>query len=140
MSPIDSCKKFFGEDHWLRPRNMGPIPNGDGTVRHGPRMTLVHANARSILRMVLIADLFVAAIITAAMSVALSNLDHPELLIVHTPVSLALATFFAVLTVKAIRAERIIPVVGDRHILGMHHDWDDGADDEAIVYQQQEAA
>lgn len=136
-------RKRFGDSYWLDPDNVGPIPEGNGEYRFGPKMLKVYDNAHSLFNVVLVMD----AITLAAWTVVILGLgplalDPPKgfLVVVMTfMVVLGVITAACVfLTLFAVRAERLMVVIGygrikGKPIMGMHADWpefeEDGEED-----------
>lgn len=127
MNPIQTIMKKAGDDFWKDQTNIGPIPNGDGTFRYGPKMTVVYDNKHRLFNRILIVDAIVAAawlrMIVWVVSAPTYMGDFFITLVLNCLLLGAITIICTDLTIMGIRAKRLMIVVGNEHIKGMHDDW-----------------
>lgn len=113
----------------MTPWDVSDLSQG---ARRCPRMTAVYDNNRCLMQLVLVFDVFLAVIwlVFIASSIAAftslyGNPPNANLLplFVNGAVFSGMTAIAWVATVKAVRAERMMIVVGATHVLGMNDDW-----------------
>lgn len=143
-----AMRRRLGDRHWMDEENLGPIPNGDGTFRQGPRMTSVYDNGHMLFQLALIMNL-IAAIAWGMVIFWLwseygtkNNEDYLMAAIINIGGLSFISSLCFGLTVCAVRAERLMVIIAiakinNQPIMGMHDDWQRFEEEPEIVAGEQ---
>jgi len=126
---IEKLRTHVGASYWIRPDMIGDIENPDGSYRKGPRMAAVYSNAYRLFKAILLLDAAVLLIWAACIAGIISEGGESALAVgvITCLVFGLISLFLAMITVMAVRSERLIMVIAyyqidGRPIMGFHDD------------------